>query len=255
MTTFDGPSPQAPEPEIAWERLHPLSVWATTIVVGFFLVPSAIVGAVVLAVANPSPWVLVPVPASLAFLALMTYLDLLRLRATRFRVTGERMEVRSGIIAKSYRSIPRERVRSVDVAAPIFVRIFGLCSVTVGTGEKVGSGGSDQLQLLYVTADQGEALRRDLLDRGRAAGSTVPAGAREARGNRSVRERPGPARSSSPDSSPRGWVSPRRPPPHWGSASAPSPPSWASTPRPRVGPGTGCRAGWGCPHRTRCPRT
>ncbi|MFI6577830.1 PH domain-containing protein [Nocardiopsis sp. NPDC050513] len=179
MTSPDGFSPQVPEPEAAWDRLHPLSVWATAIVVGFFLVPSAIVGAVVLAIAGQTLWAFLPVPASLAFLALMTYLDLLRLRATRFRVTGERMEVRSGIVAKSYRSIPRERVRSVDVAAPVFVRIFGLCSVTVGTGEKVGSGGSDQLQLLYVTADQGEALRRDLLDRGRAARAAVSPAAGE----------------------------------------------------------------------------
>ncbi|MEV2276982.1 PH domain-containing protein [Nocardiopsis sp. NPDC049922] len=179
MTSPDDLSPQAPDPEVAWERLHPLSVWASAVAIAVFLVPLAIVGTVVLAVVSPSPWVLVPVPATLVFLALTTYLDLLRLRATRFRVTGERMEVRSGIVAKSYRSIPRERVRSVDVAAPIFVRIFGLCSVTVGTGEQVGSGGSDQLQLVYVTADQGEALRRDLLDRGRAARATVSPGAEE----------------------------------------------------------------------------
>ncbi|NKZ01401.1 PH domain-containing protein [Nocardiopsis alborubida] len=161
-----------PSPATDWQRLHPLSVWASTVVVGLFLVPSAIVGTVVLVVAGQPLWALLPVPAALAFIALMTYLDLLRLRATRYRVTGERMEMRSGIIAKSYRSIPRERVRSVDVAAPIYVRVFGLCSVTVGTGEKVGAG-ADQLQLLYVTAQQGEWLRRDLLRRGAPAAGAV----------------------------------------------------------------------------------
>ncbi|OOC53756.1 MULTISPECIES: PH domain-containing protein [Nocardiopsis] len=148
-----------------WQRLHPFSVWASTVVAGVFLLPSAIVGTVVLVVAGQSLWALAPVPGALAFLAFMTYLDMLRLRATRYRVTAERMEMRSGIVAKAYRSIPRERVRSVDVAAPLYARIFGLCSVTVGTGEKVGPG-SDQLQLLYVTAEQGEWLRRDLLYRG-----------------------------------------------------------------------------------------
>ncbi|WP_160050256.1 PH domain-containing protein [Nocardiopsis sp. FR4] len=150
-----------------WQRLHPLSVWASAVVVAVFVVPSAIVGTVVLVVAGQPLWALAPVPGSLAFLALTTYLDLLRLRAVRYRVTAERMEMRSGIIAKAYRSIPRERVRSVDVAAPVYVRVFGLCSVTVGTGEKVGAG-SYQLQLLYVTAEQGEWLRRDLLYRGAA---------------------------------------------------------------------------------------
>ncbi|GAA0973703.1 PH domain-containing protein [Nocardiopsis tropica] len=157
-----------------WRRLHPLSVWASTLVAGAFLVPGAIVATVVLVVAGQPLWALAPVPGALAFLALMTYLDLLRLRATRYRVTVERMEVRSGIIAKSYRSIPRERVRSVDVAAPLYARVFGLCSVTVGTGEQVGAG-SEQLQLLYVTAEQGEWLRRELLHRGapRTAGATA----------------------------------------------------------------------------------
>lgn len=174
------PSP-AEESVTDWQGLHPLSVWASAAVVGVFLVPSAIVGTVVLAVAGEPLWALLPVPAALVFIALMTYLDMLRLRATRYRVTAERMEMRSGIIAKSYRSMPRERVRSVDVAAPIYVRIFGLCSVTVGTGEKVGAG-SDQLQLLYVTAEQGEWLRRDLLRRGAPAPAAATGEAGEAVG-------------------------------------------------------------------------
>ncbi|MCK9869061.1 PH domain-containing protein [Nocardiopsis dassonvillei] len=169
------PVPAKETPVTDWQRLHPLSVWASTVVVGLFLVPSAIVVTVVLVVAGQPLWALLPVPAALAFTALMTYFDLLRLRATRYRVTDERMEMRSGIVAKSYRSIPRERVRSVDVAAPIYVRIFGLCSVTVGTGEQVGAG-ADQLQLLYVTAEQGEWLRRDLLRRGAPAGAVSGTG-------------------------------------------------------------------------------
>ena len=165
LAPTDGPQEPDVSPATAWQRLHPLSVWAAALVTGIFMIPSAIVGTVVLVVMDQPLWALAPLPATLAFLALVTYLDILRLRAVRYRVTAERMEMRSGIIAKAYRSIPRERVRSVDVAAPVYVRIFGLCSVTVGTGEKVGSG-SDQLQLLYVTAEQGEWLRRDLLYRG-----------------------------------------------------------------------------------------
>lgn len=160
-------APQEPDvsPTTAWQRLHPLSVWASALVAGVFMVPVAIVGTIALVMVGQPLWAPAPLPATVAFLALTTYLDILRLRAVRYRVTAERMEMRSGIIAKAYRSIPRERVRSVDVAAPVYARIFGLCSVTVGTGEKVGSG-SDQLQLLYVTTEQGEWLRRDLLYRG-----------------------------------------------------------------------------------------
>lgn len=154
-----------------WQGLHPLTVWADTAVLLLFLVPTAIIGTVVLALVGQPLWAVVPIPAGLAIIAIMTYIDLLRLRAVRYRVTAERMEMRSGIIAKAYRSMPRERVRSVDVAAPIYVRIFGLCSVTVGTGEKVGWN-ADQLQLLYVTAEQGERLHRELLYRGATAAGT-----------------------------------------------------------------------------------
>lgn len=153
------------EPAGDWLGLSGLSVWANTAIVALFMVPSAIVGTIVLIVADQPWWALLPIPATGAFIALMTYIDMLRLRAIRYRVTADRMEMRSGIIAKAYRSIPRERVRSVDVAAPIYVRVFGLCTVTVGTGEKVGSDG-DQLKLEFVTAEQGERLRRELLQRG-----------------------------------------------------------------------------------------
>lgn len=164
---------QAAEEEDGWEDLSTLSVWANTALVALFMVPAAVVGTLVLLFTDvPSVWALLPLPAALAFIGLMTYIDLVRLRAVRYRVTAERMEMRSGVIAKAIRSIPRERVRSVDVAAPIYVRVFGLCSVTVGTGESAGAGGTDQLQLLFVTAEQGENLRRELLRRtAPAAGS------------------------------------------------------------------------------------
>ncbi|MFE9246041.1 PH domain-containing protein [Nocardiopsis sp. NPDC006938] len=185
------PLPEGPPPaegaagaEDGWERLSPLSVWASTALAAAFLVPSALVGTVVLFVVGLPWWALLPLPGTLAFLALMTWLEMVRLRAARYRVTDERMEMRSGVVARTYRSIPRERVRTVDVAAPIYTRIFGLCAVTVGTGESAGAGGGDQLKLEYVTTGQGERLRRELLRRtapasasdGAAEGSSEEAG-------------------------------------------------------------------------------
>ncbi|GAB2485522.1 PH domain-containing protein [Nocardiopsis aegyptia] len=188
-----GPGPAAqdhPAPESGpagdWQGLHPLSVWAGAVAAGFFMVPSAVIATVAIALFAPLPWwALAPIPGTIAFLAFFTSIDLLRLRATRFRVTSERVEMRSGVIAKAYRSIPRERVRSVDVNAPIYVRVFGLCSVTVGTGEQ---GGSDQLQLLYVTAEQGERLRRELLLRGVARGAAAAGADASAEGSEEIGE-------------------------------------------------------------------
>jgi putative membrane protein len=147
-------------------------VWAGAAAAGVFMIPVAVIATVAIVLFLPQPWwALAPVPGTVALLALFTSIDLMRLRATTYRVTAERMEMRSGIVAKSYRSIPRERVRTVDVNAPVYVRVFGLCTVTVGTGEQ----GGDQLQLLYVTAAQGERLRRELLLRAPAAGASASA--------------------------------------------------------------------------------
>lgn len=166
-------NPHEQKPAGRWHGLSRLSVWANCAGSTLLTVPVAIVATVVLALTPPAWWwALLPIPAAVVFLVGTTYLDLLRLRAVGYRVTDERMEMRSGLIAKAYRSIPRERVRSVDVAAPLYVRVFGLCTVTVGTGESAGAGGSDQLQLQFVTAEQGEQLRRDLLQRGPAPKAT-----------------------------------------------------------------------------------
>ncbi|MFL1432758.1 MULTISPECIES: PH domain-containing protein [unclassified Nocardiopsis] len=162
MTTAQRPETSRPLGD--WQGLNPLSVWANTAVVALFLVPGAVVGVVVLIVADQPWWALAPVPAALALTAALTAIDMTVLKAVSYRVTDERMEMRSGVLAKTNRSVPRERVRTVDVAAPIYARPFGLCAVTVGTGEKVDSG-SDQIKLQYVTAAQGERLRRELLYR------------------------------------------------------------------------------------------
>lgn len=159
-------NPHEEKPDGEWQGLSRLSVWANAVVGALVMAPVAIGLTIGLSIAPWSWWWAVPpIPIAIVLLVGTTYLDLLRLRAVRYRVTDERMEMRSGLIAKAYRSIPRERVRSVDVAAPLYVRVFGLCTVTVGTGESAGAGGSDQLQLQFVTAGQGERLRRDLLQR------------------------------------------------------------------------------------------
>ncbi|WP_306369289.1 PH domain-containing protein [Nocardiopsis sp. CC223A] len=162
MTTAQRPPTDHPLGD--WQGLSPLSVWADTAVGALFIVPAAIVGTVVLIVLDLPWWALAPLPGALALIGGLTALDMTVLKAVSYRVTDERMEMRSGVLAKTYRSVPRERVRSVDVAAPVYARPFGLCIVTVGTGEQVGSE-SDQVKLQFVTAAQGERLRRELLYR------------------------------------------------------------------------------------------
>ncbi|QYC40552.1 Bacterial membrane flanked domain protein [Nonomuraea coxensis DSM 45129] len=92
--------------------------------------------------------------------------DVARLRSTRWRLTGERLELRTGIAVRRARAIPRDRVRSVDLRADPVLRMLGLTVVKVGTGERAADG--DELTLDPLTRGDAETLRRTLL-RGAAA--------------------------------------------------------------------------------------
>ncbi|GII90199.1 PH domain-containing protein [Sinosporangium siamense] len=91
--------------------------------------------------------------------------DVVRWRKTVFRVTAGRVEQRSGVFVRTHLSIPRDRIRSVDITADPVRRVLGLATVTVGSGEHAGAEGSE-LRLDPLTKDRAEELRRTLLDRG-----------------------------------------------------------------------------------------
>jgi putative membrane protein len=92
----------------------------------------------------------------------------LRWATTRYRVTGERIEIRSGLARRREQSIPRDRVRTVNVTAKPLHRLFGLATVEVGTGRA----GQGRLTLDAVRAPEGPRLREELLA---GSGGTVPA--------------------------------------------------------------------------------
>jgi putative membrane protein len=100
--------------------------------------------------------------------------DAVRWATTRYRVTPELVEVRSGLLQRSALSIPRDRVRTVNVTAKPLHRLFGLSTVAVGTGRS----GQRALTLDAVPATEGAQLRAALLARGEAAGTRLPSAGR-----------------------------------------------------------------------------
>ena len=86
----------------------------------------------------------------------------LRLRFTRYRVGADRVELRTGVLIRTRRSLQRDRIRTVDVTADPLLRVFGLVSVRIGTGEHADDG---TVRLRPVTRATGDELRRALLAR------------------------------------------------------------------------------------------
>jgi putative membrane protein len=88
----------------------------------------------------------------------------LRWLTTRCRITSERVELRSGLLFRNTRSVPRDRIRSVDVTAGPMHRLFGLSVVAIGTGERSEGVESRELTLDAISAAEADRLRRHLLD-------------------------------------------------------------------------------------------
>jgi putative membrane protein len=96
---------------------------------------------------------------------LVVLAGVLRWLTTRYRITKERVELRSGLLFRTTRSVPRDRIRSVDVTAGPVHRLFGLSVVKIGTGERTDGAESRELTLDAVSAAEADRMRQRLLNR------------------------------------------------------------------------------------------
>ncbi|MFB9959170.1 PH domain-containing protein [Agromyces bracchium] len=79
-------------------------------------------------------------------------------RMHTFRVTDEALEVRSGILFRSHRSARLDRIQGINVARPVFARLFGAAKLDVSV-----AGQSGNVDLSYLGSAQADRLRGDLL--------------------------------------------------------------------------------------------
>ena len=90
-------------------------------------------------------------------------LGFLRYFTTSFRITPNHVQVRRGLIRRRTLTVPRDRIRTVDVTSNVLHRIFGLARVTVGTGQTDKK--NDGVKLDGLSAAAAENLHRELLHR------------------------------------------------------------------------------------------
>jgi putative membrane protein len=86
---------------------------------------------------------------------------------TRYVIDGAELRINSGILQKSSRRIPYERIQSVDIAEPLLARIVGLAELRI----EMAGGRDSRSSLRFLPLDEARSLRRILLGRahGRAA--------------------------------------------------------------------------------------
>ncbi|WP_411283151.1 PH domain-containing protein [Lapillicoccus sp.] len=108
----------------------------------------------------------------LVALAAVVALGFLRYFTTRFRIENGQIELRKGLFTKQVIATPADRVRTVDVTAPLFHRILGLAKVEIGTA----AGGQERLVLDALTVKEARRLREELIHRRSLAAAEPGAG-------------------------------------------------------------------------------
>jgi putative membrane protein len=173
-TVRDTPDETA-EAETPWLRLHRDGLKVTALLMAGAMLIAGV--PVAIGIGSGASWPIalaIVVPGAALVTGAVVAMEAIRLKVTRYRVTDSRVEMVSGVLFKRRRSLARERIRSVDLAANPLERLFGLVKVKVGTGETgSGSGSTSEQTLTLDSVDRAEAdrLREELLRR-----NTIEAG-------------------------------------------------------------------------------
>ncbi|WP_084509541.1 PH domain-containing protein [Nocardia pseudovaccinii] len=114
-----------------------------------------LIGSVILGTNTGNPvWGLVA-------LAVIVGFALTRWFTTTYRVGPTDVELRTGLIQRKKLSVPRSRIRSVDIEADLLHRVLGLAVLAIGTGQHADSG--EKFKLDALDADVVPELRAALL--------------------------------------------------------------------------------------------
>ena len=115
--------------------------------------------------------------ALLAMLALVVFVAigiLLYWMRFEYRVGANEIRIDSGILSRTHRSIPFDRVQDVDISQGLLARLLGLAKVKFETG---ASGGTDEGVLQAISLERAQQLRE--LVRSRRSGAISLAAAAE----------------------------------------------------------------------------
>lgn len=185
--TDTSPSPAAPVTEVRsplsdgdWHRLHPLTPLMRG---GLFLV--VLIGIIIANFRDRFIAVFVPgvgeefeygeysdpidfiIRNNLVLVAALVVLGVLIVllavfwmswRFHTFRITGDDVEVRSGVLFRTHRRAPLDRVQGVNLTRPMVARLLGMAKLEV-----VGAGLDANVKLEYLSTSNAEAVRGDIL--------------------------------------------------------------------------------------------
>ncbi|MET9020185.1 PH domain-containing protein [Actinopolymorpha sp. NPDC004070] len=137
-------------------------------------------------------------------LVLVIGLGTLRWFTTTYRISPAHVQVRRGLLRRRVLTVPRDRVRTVDVTANAMHRVVGLARVEIGTGRS-DRRGENGLKLDALAGADARRLREELLHRlpPAAAPAAGPAPATAPAAGPAPATTPPPAPEDAPATTPR----------------------------------------------------
>lgn len=100
-------------------------------------------------------WALLAVAVLLILIIGFSYLSW---RMHTYRVTGEAVEVRSGIIFRTHRQAKLDRIQGLEIVKPFIPRLFGAARLEIGV-----AGANSSVKLEYLRSREVDSLRADIL--------------------------------------------------------------------------------------------
>ncbi|WP_335987514.1 PH domain-containing protein [Glycomyces sp. MUSA5-2] len=146
-------APSAPPEGVQRQRLHPL----TPLLESFRFLTAAAAAAGIQAFTSRN--FLFAIYIALAAAVIGGIASLIALQYRGFVIWGRELHIYGGVFTRSHRTVPLERLQSVDLVRPIRARLFGLAQLNI---EVAGGDGTDA-RLAYLKADRALALRAELL--------------------------------------------------------------------------------------------
>jgi putative membrane protein len=148
-----GPHKAPSAPPAGVQRLHPL----TPLLESFRFLTAAVAAAGIQAFTSRN--FLFAIYIALAAAVVGGIASLIALQYRGFVIWGRELHIYGGVFTRSHRTVPLDRLQSVDLARPIRARLFGLAQLNI---EVAGGDGTDA-RLAYLKVDRALALRSELL--------------------------------------------------------------------------------------------
>lgn len=104
---------------------------------------------------------LVAIPVGAAIIAIGTFFAYISWKRLTYTIGQSDIRVESGVLSRSARSVPYERIQDVSLEQKLLPRLLGLVAVKFETG----AGGGEDLSLSFLTEERGEELRQLVRER------------------------------------------------------------------------------------------